>query len=155
MSDKIVRRNCIMLGSVTIGTIIITAILMKSDIISITMINKLGKDFQYNLLSFSGVLAGFLFTGVGILISAIDKERIKRLWYNRYLDNLYHCAALGILCSIFTILTVFSELFCTFSKEIQKKILEFQVLFIILGMVYFIWCTYMLIGFISKMRKEI
>lgn len=52
MSDKIVRRNCIMLGSVTIGTIIITAILMKSDIISITMINKLGKDFQYNLLSF-------------------------------------------------------------------------------------------------------
>lgn len=72
--------------------------------------------------------------------SSIDKERIKRLWYNRYLDNLYHCAALGILCSIFTILTVFSELFCTFSKEIQKKILEFQVLFIILGMVYFIWC---------------
>lgn len=155
MSDKIVRRNYIMLGSVTIGTIIITAILMKSDIISITMINKLGKDFQYNLLSFSGVLAGFLFTGVGILISAIDKERIKRLWYNRYLDNLYHCAALGILCSIFTILTVFSELFCTFSKEIQKKILEFQVLFIILGMVYFIWCTYMLISLISKMKKEI
>ena len=155
MSDKIVRRNYIMLGSVTIGTIIITAILMKFDIISITMINKLGKDFQYNLLSFSGVLAGFLFTGVGILISAIDKERIKRLWYNRYLDNLNHCAALGILCSIFTILTVFSELFCTFSKEIQKKILEFQVLFIILGMVYFIWCTYMLISLISKMKKEI
>lgn len=35
MSDKIVRRNYIMLGSVTIGTIIITAILMKFDIISI------------------------------------------------------------------------------------------------------------------------
>lgn len=62
------RSNITDLGSVTIGTIIITAILMKSDIISITMINKLGKDFQYNLLSFSGVLAGFLFTGVGILI---------------------------------------------------------------------------------------
>ena len=153
MKDKIVRRNYIMLTSVTIGTIIITAILIKYDIISITMVNKLGKDFQYNLLSFSGVLAGFLFTGVGILISAIDKERIKRLWYNRYLD--YHCAALGILFSIFTILTVFSELFCTFSKEIQKKILESQILFTILSMVYFIWCTYMLIGLISKMRKEI
>lgn len=154
MKNKIVRRNYRILSIVTVSTIIVTVILMKKNIISIAIINKLGKDFQYNLLSFSGVLAGFLFTGIGILISAIDKERIKRLWYNRYLDNLYYCAGLGILCNIFVVLTVFGKLFCTFSDTIQEKILEAQILFIILSMVYFIWCTYMLIGLISKMRKN-
>lgn len=154
MKNKIVRRNYRILSIVTVGTIMVTVILTNKNIISIDIINKLGKEFQYNLLSFSGVLAGFLFTGIGILVSAIDKERIKRLWYNRYLDNLYYCAGLGVLCSILVALTVFGKLFCTFSDAIQEKILEAQILFIMLSMVYFVWCTYMLIGLISKMRKN-
>ena len=44
-------------------------------------------DFYYNCITLSSIIGGFLFTGISILISALDKDRINRLWENNYLDN--------------------------------------------------------------------
>lgn len=58
----------------TVITIIVTIVLFVSSILNSSDILALGNDFQFNVLRFSGVIAGFMFTGIGILISAIDKE---------------------------------------------------------------------------------
>ena len=51
------------------------------------------ENFHYNAISMSATIGGFLFTGLSILISTIDKERIKRLWNYNYLDNMYFLSA--------------------------------------------------------------
>ena len=60
-------------------------------------------DFYYNCITLSSIIGGFLFTGISILISALDKDRINRLWENNYLDNLYRSAFVGIILNVISI----------------------------------------------------
>lgn len=45
-------------------------------------------DFHYNLITFNSVIAGFLFSGISILVSLISNPSIKRLWDNGYLVSV-------------------------------------------------------------------
>lgn len=72
--SKVSKKNICKLVTVTVITIIVTIVLFVSPILNSSDILALGNDFQFNVLSFSGVIAVFMFTGIGILISAIDKE---------------------------------------------------------------------------------
>lgn len=91
------RRNWIKLIIVLLLSIAGAIMLFLFSVIDIVKIRDLGSDFQYNAISTSAIIGGFLFTGISILISAIDKDRIKRLWENNYLDNLYRAAFVGMI----------------------------------------------------------
>ena len=68
-------------------TVLFVIFVLSAQVVNVSGLLELGNDFQFNLLNFSGVLAGFLFTGVGIMISTVDKEKIKRLWNHHYLSS--------------------------------------------------------------------
>lgn len=150
--SKVSKKNICKLVTVTVITIIVTIVLFISPILNSSDIWALGNDFQFNVLSFSGVIAGFMFTGIGILISAIDKERIRRLWDHHYLDNLYYCSILGIFSNIIDVIFAFVIVGFILSYELKKYIIYAQTLFMILGLVYFIWCTLKLAKLVSRMR---
>ena len=150
--SPVVKRNNRKIIIVSIITVLFVFALLSTQVVSVSGILELGNDFQFNLLNFSGVLAGFLFTGVGIMISTVDKERINRLWNHHYLDNMYYCAAFGILASIMDALLVLTFVSCNTSIKVSLIIIKFQIVFTILGLVYFIWCTLQLIRLISKLR---
>ena len=150
--SKVSLRNILKLIIVTAITVVVTILLFISPILNSSDIMALGNDFQFNLLNFSSVIAGFLFTGIGILISAIDKERIARLWNHHYLDNLYYCAVFGIIANILDIVLVFVVVCFRLSKEANRYIICAQTLFATLGLVYFVWCTLKLMKLISRMR---
>ena len=78
----------------------ISVILFNSSLFDIQKIKALGTDFHYNTISMSATIGGFLFTGISILISTIDKDRVKRLWDNNYLNNLYRAAIVGMVSNI-------------------------------------------------------
>ena len=84
MANKTKQRGWIILALVLVISIISSGVLIRTNIINLQKIKDLGDDFQYNAISMSSVIGGFLFTGIGILISVIDKDRIKRLWDNNY-----------------------------------------------------------------------
>ena len=151
--SKVTMRNILKLLLVSFITVAFAVGLIMSPIVNGSEIMVFGNDFQFNLLNFSGVLAGFLFTGIGILISTIDKERIKRLWDHHYLDNLYYCAALGILANIMVILLGLVFVGCNLSNVNRVYLVDTQIVFLILGLVYFIWCTLKLIKLMSRMRE--
>ena len=97
------KKNWIKLISILLLSIIGSFLLFHFCVIDIEKIQKLENDFQFNVISTSAIIGGFLFTGISILISTIDNERIKRLWENNYLDNLYRAAFVGMTSNLVTI----------------------------------------------------
>ena len=129
-------------------------ILFKSAFFDISKFEKLAPDFHYNAISMSAIIGGFLFTGISILISVIDKERIERLWNNSYLDNLYRSAFVGMIANIITIIVAFSLVFLDIPSKAEDIFVEIEIAALIIGVVFFAWCIKYLLFIISKLKTE-
>lgn len=146
------KKNWAKLVVVCFIAIIFSIFIFWQDIINVKDLEDLGADFQYNIITMSATIGGFLFTGVGILISAIDKPHIKRLWDNYYLDNLYRSAFLGIISNIISIISAFLILCKTF--ESVKYLIYVEITSLIVGMIFFCWCIKKLISIIKRMKNK-
>lgn len=154
MANKTKQRGWIIISLVIGISILLSLVLIKTNIISLEKIEILGDDFQYNAISMSSVIGGFLFTGISILISVIDKDRIKRLWDNNYLDNLYRSAFAGMIANIVTIVLSFAFLCCDISEKIDNYLLSIEISSLIVGLVCFAWCIKRLISVILKLKPK-
>ena len=128
--------------------------LFKSPFFDISKFEKLAPDFHYNAISMSAIIGGFLFTGISILISVIDKERIERLWNNNYLDNLYRSAFVGMIANVITIIVAFSLVFLDVCQKTEDIFIQIEITTLIIGIVFFAWCIKHLIFIISKLKTE-
>ncbi len=116
-------------------------------------------SFHYSLITLNSVIAGFLFSGISILVSLISIPSIKRLWSNGYLDNLYHSGILGITLNIISIifgfiitlkLTIFN-----FNQDTYQRVLTILELATMLnGLVCFIICVSELVYCINILRRS-
>lgn len=154
MINKTKLNGRIKLTLVVLLTLIVSLVLIKKQVIDIETIKKMSMDFQYNLISVSSVIAGFLFTGISILISVIDKENIKRLWDNNYLDNLYGSAFIGMSSNVLTIILSLSQLCCDFSNDIQDRVISAEIITLFMGLVCFIWCIKDLLWLIKRLKPK-
>jgi hypothetical protein len=92
---------------------------------------------HFNILSVNAILAGFLFTGLSIIISVIDKDRIKRLADNGYLDVFYNTIFTGIAFHVLSI--VFSLI--NMLKILPVALIWFgyiEIGFLIIGLIIFV-----------------
>lgn len=137
---------------VGIVTIFLVLTLFKYELIDFSKVMQLGNEFQYNLLNFSSILAGFMFTGLGILLSAINMSRIERLWKHHYLDNLFFSAILEILFNVISMIGSLVILCCNITEEIKYIILKIEVFSMALSFSFFVYCLIRLISLILKMR---
>ena len=154
MANKTKQKGWIILTVVLGLSILLSGVLIATNIINIQKIEDLGEDFQYNAISMSSIIGGFLFTGIGILISVIDKERIKRLWDNNYLDNLYRSAFAGMISNVITIILSFTFLFCDICDKVDDYLLSIEIISLIVGLVCFAWCIKRLITLILKLKPK-
>ena len=147
-------KNWIWMGVVLLLSIGSSVILMKSPYFDMKKFEELTPDFHYNAISMSAIIGGFLFTGISILISVIDKERIKRLWDCNYLDNLYRSAFVGMIANIMTIIIAFLLVFLNVSSNVKEIFIQIEVTSLIVGIVFFAWCIKHLIFVISKLKSD-
>ncbi|RPF47840.1 hypothetical protein EDD70_0640 [Hydrogenoanaerobacterium saccharovorans] len=145
-------KNWLKLGMVLILSVGISLSLFHCSYFDTKQIELLAPDFHYNAISMSAIIGGFLFTGISILISAIDKERIKRLWNNNYLDNLYRSAFIGMISNVITIISAFILLFIDFTYNIKQILIQVEIATLIIGIIFFAWCIKRLIFIISKLK---
>lgn len=145
-------KNSIRLGVVLLFSIVGAILLIRSPFFDVTKLESLGPDFHYNAISMSATIGGFLFTGISILISVIDKERIKRLWDNNYLDNLYRSAFVGMIANITTIIVAFLLIFLNAEKKIVNFLVNIEITTLVVGIIFFAWCIKHLIFVISKLK---
>ncbi len=150
------KKNWIKLVLTLIISIIVSFILTYYSVIDVEKIRKFGSDFQYNVISTSAIIGGFLFTGISILISTIDKERIKRLWEHNYLDNLYRSAFVGMVSNIITIIIAIAYLCLNLCnhENVERILIMIEIIGLIVGIVFFSWCIKKLISIISKLKKQ-
>ena len=148
------KKNWIKLITTLAISIVGSFMLTHFSVIDVGKIQKLGSDFQYNVISTSAIIGGFLFTGISILISTIDKERIKRLWEHNYLDNLYRSAFVGMISNVITIATAIAFLCLDLCDNVERILIMIEVTGLIVGMVFFAWCIKKLISIISKLKKQ-
>lgn len=147
-------KNWISLFLVLAVSIVGSILLLKSSFFDICKLEKLESDFHYNAISMSAIIGGFLFTGITILISVIDRERIERLWNNSYLDNLYRSAFVGMIANVITIITAFSLILIDVSKKAKDILLQIEVVTIIIGIIFFVWCIIKLIFVVSALKDR-
>ena len=147
-------KNWIWLGIVLLLSIGVSIVLFKSPLFDISKFEELAPDFHYNAISLSAIIGGFLFTGISILISVIDKDRIKRLWDCNYLDNLYRSAFVGMIANVATIIVAFLLVFLNICPKANDLLVKVEITTLIVGIVFFAWCIKHLIFVISKLKDQ-
>ena len=147
-------KNWIWLGIVLLLSIGVSIVLFKSPLFDISKFEELAPDFHYNAISLSAIIGGFLFTGISILISVIDKDRIKRLWDCNYLDNLYRSAFVGMIANVATIIVAFLLVFLNICPKANDLLVKIEITTLIVGIVFFAWCIKHLIFVISKLKYQ-
>ena len=154
--NKTKSKNLIESIGVTVITLGISLFLLYHNIIDmeglVSSTNNFEYDFQYNIIQTSAIIAGFLFSGVSILISAIDKDRIKRLWNYNYLDNLYVFAFEGMISNIVTIVCAILILIFSLDDKIKIAVLYIEVISLNLGIVSFVVCIKYLLFIIRRLK---
>lgn len=147
-------KNWISLVIVFLSSFITALFLVSSSLLNLNHVKELGNDLQYNLISISATIGGFLFTGVSILISALDNERIERLWNHAYLDNVYRAAFVGIGSSILTIIAALAMLLLVLEENIHELIIKVEIITVLIGLVFFTWCVLDLVFIVSTMKEH-
>ena len=147
-------KNWIWLGIVLLLSIGVSIVLFKSPLFDISKFEELAPDFHYNAISLSAIIGGFLFTGISILISVIDQDRIKRLWDCNYLDNLYRSAFVGMIANVATIIAAFLLVFLNICPKANDLLVKIEITTLIVGIVFFAWCIKHLIFVISKLKDQ-
>lgn len=148
------KRNWIQLIIIFVTTIVLSALLINWSVIDLNKKVFTSENFQYNAITMSTTISGFLFTGISILISTVDKERIKRLWDNNYLDNLYRAAFIGMISNIITVISAIIVICCSINNKIKNKLIALEIITLIVGIVFFTWCVKQLIFVILRLKKK-
>ncbi len=152
MTSKVKQRNIVVFLVFNFLVCLVVSIVLfkfseKLDYSSITTL-----DFNYNIITLAATMGGFLFTGVSILISAIDKNSIKNYWENHYLDVLNYSAFLGI--GLFMIVIIMA-LLSIFVKEVRccEMFVKIQTVILLLGISNFGLSIKELIFVIKKIKN--
>lgn len=130
------------------------------------------EDIYDYIITISSVMGGFMFAGLGILVSAISVPNIKRFWDGHYLDNLYRASILGLMCDILAMLLSFVVLYVNKATLIQiaskikfinpelvlnkaKILIEYtDIVCASMGLIYFIWSILVLIKIFNVLKKD-
>lgn len=150
--NKTIVKNYVRFILIFITSALTPSILFCLGIIDITKIRSYTEEFHYNLISTSAIIGGFLFTGISILISIIDKPRIKRLWDNHYLDNLYWYGFGGMIANVITIISALSILLIDLHTDALLSLLYIEIISLIFGIVFFLCCLRCLIFIIKRIN---
>lgn len=145
--------NWLKFAGVLIVSLLASIFLSFSSLVNVEQILELGNDLQYNLIATSATIGGFLFTGISILISAISNKRIERLWDNKYLDNVYRAAFIGILANILTILSALAMVFLTLESNIQTICMRVEIVCVLCSLIFFAWCVLDLVFILTRMKS--
>lgn len=148
------RKNWIVLSIVLVLSVVLTTFLTFSSLVDLKEIKDLGNDIQFNLISTSATIGGFLFTGISILISAIGNKRIERLWDHNYLNNVYRAATVGISANVATILAALAMLFLVLEEKVQLIIIRIEIITVLVSVIFFIWSVLDLVFVLSSMKNK-
>lgn len=153
MKSKVKTRRTIYFIIYNTIILLVVIVLIKLFYAKINRTNITELDFEYNLITLASTLGGFLFTGISILISVIDKKSIKPYWEAHYLDLLNASAIIGIIS--FLIAIIVSILAVLFDSVRETDIIiKAQLCLTTIGIADFAFSIEELIFVIKKLKEN-
>lgn len=119
----------------------------------ITIVYTFNSGDHFNILTINSILAGFVFTELGIISSAIDRPRIDRLNNGGYLDDYFN----GMyICIISHIISMVSSTFIIIHilEKFKFQLLFLEELGLLVGIAFFIKSVFRLFKIIKKIRTK-
>ena len=147
-------KNIVKLVGAAVVSAGVSAIVLKCPYFNVLDFGSCNKEFHYNVISMSATIGGFLFTGISILISTLEKARIKRLWDYNYLDNLYRAAFIGITANIASLVIALGIIILKFKEKMQCLLVDVEISAVITSIVFFIWSMKQMIFVISRLKDN-
>lgn len=134
---------------------VVYAFLHLLDLGYIESFQRFDDSEHFSILSIASLFGGFIFTGLGIIISGISTERLARLNENGYMDRYYHEIYLALFCNIVTIVAAIILISCTelISTTILYWIAMVEQLMLYESIALFIKCMISLCRIVNKIRK--
>lgn len=132
-----------------IASIIIIFLAYRKNIINLRTDFSSGDHF--NIITINSILGGFLFTGLGIIISGLGSEKIKRLQRGGYLLKYYITIFISLF---FTLISLIAALLIIFTEKTDNLILlcaEQPTIFI--AVIFFMKAMVNLIKIIRKISE--
>lgn len=129
--------------------IICCILLLSTQLIAVD-----NEDIYSYILTISSVMGGFMFAGLGILVSAITSETIKRFWDGHYLDNLYRASIWGLVYDVIAMILSFLILYANITANTKVGIGYICIGCAILGLVYFVWSCFVLLKVFKELKKD-
>lgn len=125
------------------------------DIGYIESFQNFNNSEHFSILSIASLFGGFIFTGLGIIISGISTERLARLNAHGYMDRYYHEIYLALFCNIVTIVTAIILISCTelINRTVICRIALVEQLMLYESIALFIKCMISLCKIVNKIRK--
>lgn len=147
---KNLRRNKLNVITLTLLILLIIAGIVFNCIQAQSDLNK---SDHLNILTINSILAGFLFTGLGILSSALDRPRIERLDKNGYLDDYFNGIYIGIVTHV---MSMVASIFIIMGilNQCEVVFLYIEQIGLIAGTVFFIKSILGLFKNIKRMRSN-
>ena len=127
------------------------AALINLNIISVY--KNFDRGDYFNILTINSILAGFLFTGLGVLLSSLDRKSTARLEAGGYLDKYYLAIYIAIFFNMLGIVSSIVVIFNTFPL-IDIYLTYVVQLATIAGVIFFIKSMNGLRKIINKMRNS-
>ena len=151
--NKTEEKNWLVFFFVLVGSIVLSYCLTASPLVDLYAIRNLKQEYQYNLLSTSATIGGFLFAGISVLISVTENKKIDIFWNNNYLNNMYRAAITGIVANIVTIVAAFSSISLVLTDSFRLQMIRLEIISVIVSIVFFIWCVWDIAFIISTMKQ--
>lgn len=140
------RSNVLMV----IAIILLSFIALQQKLIKI---ENTTLDFHLTVLTINAIFAGFLFTSLGIMVSFLDRERVKRLDRAGYMDNYYNSIYIGLL---FHVVSIFCALLVLIIPNLDQLslLLQLEQLFLFAGVIFFVKSVINIGRIINKVRNS-
>ena len=109
---------------------------------------------HFSIISVSSLFGGFLFTGLGIIISGLGTERIRRLDRFGYMNKFYTTIYLAITFNIVTIISAVFLISLKMSDVIVDALVIIEQIFLYLSIIFFVKCMLDLKKIVKMIRDE-
>lgn len=103
------------------------------------------------LVTISGVLAGFIFTGLSLMLTFLEKKEISERFKYDFLDHVLAKLFLSILSSVLVI--ILFAIFKVFPYLVDVNKIQFLITVFFLALFYFVWSLYELNRFLRRLKK--
>jgi hypothetical protein len=109
----------------------------------------------YSVISTNAIFGGFLYTGLGIVVSVLDKDIIKYLDKHGYMDGYINGIVIGLIFHIGSIIITFSVMLIKLDPNIIKWLEDISISIMLVGVTFFIKSVFNIMKLINIVRKDL